>query len=698
MSGSRSLRRLSLLAITSASLLAGCDDPQSQTPVATDGIYAAEEGAPLTRPSAAPARDIVTDFLRASAGRGRELAALDVTTDRVDARTGRTHVRLEQRIDGMRVVGGYIKATLGSQGELLHVIDRLVTAPSGSLLAPRIDDASALERAKAHLGIAPDIHFHRTPTVEHIAYVDDDGALRAGYLVETWQGPKNLLHHTIVDGGGKVFSVESRTNGDSYNVFVEDPGKGAQTVVNGDGSWLGAGAQTSINITGNNAHAYLDADNNNAPDPGGTSVTDGNFLTSASLTTSPSTASNRDVAVQNLFYLNNVVHDVLYTAGFDEAAGNFQANNFGLGGAGNDAVNAEAQDGGGTDNANFATPADGSAPRMQMYLWTGSGPDAYFQATAPAAVAGRYNGKAATFGGALAAGSTLSGDVVLVNDGTGTTSDGCETLTGLAGKIALVDRGTCDFTVKVMNAQKAGAIAAIVANNTGGTDYFAMGGTNRRITIPSIMIGQNDGATLRAATGVSGGLLKETAVPLQIDGDLDADIVFHEYGHGLTWRMIGGMSGPIAGALGEGGSDTLAFLLNGDPAIGEYSYSNAIGIRRHSYEGYPLTYAAMNSGSVHNDGELYAAIMWNLRGLYLANGLSATDLLNDWVGSMNYIPSTPSYENMRDGLLMAVDSTRDCWVWQAYAAAGVGQGSSAVVKGKRVTITESFTVPAGACQ
>jgi hypothetical protein len=38
------------------------------------------------------------------------------------------------------------------------------------------------------------------------------------------------------------------------------------------------------------------------------------------------------------------------------------------------------------------------------------------------------------------------------------------------------------------------------------------------------------------------------------DGDLDADIVFHEYGHGLTWRMIGGMSGPLAGAIGEGAS------------------------------------------------------------------------------------------------------------------------------------------------
>ena len=64
--------------------------------------------------------------------------------------------------------------------------------------------------------------------------------------------------------------------------------------------------------------------------------------------------------MQNLFYLNNAIHDILYRHGFDEAAGNFQIDNFGNGGEGDDPVRAEAQDGGGTDNANFATPPDGS--------------------------------------------------------------------------------------------------------------------------------------------------------------------------------------------------------------------------------------------------------------------------------------------------------------------------------------------------
>src|SRR5262249_47184562 len=76
-----------------------------------------------------------------------------------------------------------------------------------------------------------------------------------------------------------------------------------------------------------------------------------------------------------LFYWNNFMHDKLYELGFTEAAGNFQNNNFGRGGLGNDAVQADAQDGGGFNNANFSTPPDGSPGRMQMYLFDGPTPD-----------------------------------------------------------------------------------------------------------------------------------------------------------------------------------------------------------------------------------------------------------------------------------------------------------------------------------
>ena len=81
----------------------------------------------------------------------------------------------------------------------------------------------------------------------------------------------------------------------------------------------------------------------------------------------PESYTNGSVA--QLFYMNNIMHDIFYLRGFDEESGNFQETNFGRGGLGDDAVQANAQDGGGYNNTNFATPPDGQRPRMRMYLW-----------------------------------------------------------------------------------------------------------------------------------------------------------------------------------------------------------------------------------------------------------------------------------------------------------------------------------------
>jgi hypothetical protein len=119
---------------------------------------------------------------------------------------------------------------------------------------------------------------------------------------------------------------------------------------------------------GNNVYATEDQDNNNipgfAPDGGGT--LDFNFP--INFANAPSTYAS--AAITNLFYWNNILHDVLYEYGFDEQSGNFQENNYGNGALGADYVNADALDGSGTNNANFGTPPDGGAPRMQMYVWT----------------------------------------------------------------------------------------------------------------------------------------------------------------------------------------------------------------------------------------------------------------------------------------------------------------------------------------
>lgn len=80
-------------------------------------------------------------------------------------------------------------------------------------------------------------------------------------------------------------------------------------------------------------------------------------------------------AITQLFYISNWYHDELYRLGFNEQARNFQHDNFGRGGIGNDRIRGEGQDSSGFNNANFSTPADGGRGRMQMYLWTGPNPD-----------------------------------------------------------------------------------------------------------------------------------------------------------------------------------------------------------------------------------------------------------------------------------------------------------------------------------
>ncbi|KAJ1559529.1 Fungalysin/Thermolysin Extracellular metalloproteinase 5, partial [Cladochytrium tenue] len=81
-----------------------------------------------------------------------------------------------------------------------------------------------------------------------------------------------------------------------------------------------------------------------------------------------------DAAVTNLFYWNNAIHDLFYVYGFNERSGNFQENNLDRGGKGGDAVAANAQDGSGYNNANFATPPDGFRGKMRMYVWDATDP------------------------------------------------------------------------------------------------------------------------------------------------------------------------------------------------------------------------------------------------------------------------------------------------------------------------------------
>ena len=145
--------------------------------------------------------------------------------------------------------------------------------------------------------------------------------------------------------------------------------------------WHDDGTVLHDSTRGNNVWAQEDRDNNNnsfgktalstTPQP----ILTLDYVYDFSKDPTDVTSDNQKAVITNLFYWNNIIHDIAYIYGLDEPSGNFQNSNQGRGGAGNDYVIADAQDASGTNNANFSPTVDGTRPRMQMFLWTTPNPD-----------------------------------------------------------------------------------------------------------------------------------------------------------------------------------------------------------------------------------------------------------------------------------------------------------------------------------
>jgi hypothetical protein len=136
-----------------------------------------------------------------------------------------------------------------------------------------------------------------------------------------------------------------------------------------------------------------------------------------------------------------------------------------------------------------------NGPRGAVYANAYMGKRPRLLVTAPAAAAGTYVFGSADFGPPLSS-QNVNGQIVAGLSGSAT--DGCNAITSnVSGSIALIDRGICNFTVKVKNAQNAGAIAAIIVDNV-AQGIAGMGGTDPTITIPSVRVTLADGTKLRA--------------------------------------------------------------------------------------------------------------------------------------------------------------------------------------------------------
>ncbi len=591
-------------------------------------LSAAASGLPMT---------IAMDFVR------RNLAALNLEASDLEGYTvsnvvhskvtGATRIYLQQRHQGIPVYNAQLQINVNRDGRIISVNNSFVAGlqrAAGSL-KPGKNFPAAVGEALRFSGIKAPASAIASTSAQGLTRVANagislspiDGSLmllpvRPGEARLVW----NFQIHTLdkehswdltVDAQtGQVWTRFDWVSGDQYRVYprpVESPNHttplppadGRVLAVNPANAlaspfgWhdtngaAGAEFQTTV---GNNAEAYTDVDANNAPDAG-SSPSGGaalNFDFPLNLAQAPSTY--RPGAVANLFYWNNIIHDVQYQYGFDEAAGNFQVNNYGRGGLGNDSVRAEAQDGAGTNNANFGTPPDGQRPRMQMFVWTSPNPDR--------------------------------------------------------------------------------------------------------------------------------------------DGDLDAGIVIHEYGHGISNRLVGGPANVNCltnrQQAGEGLSDWWALAYTAKPGdtgpmprgMGTYSLgqqTNGAGIRTQRYSTDPAvnnwTYASINGLAVpHGVGSVWAQGAWEVYWkLVDAHGFSA-NLHNATGGAGNqramlYVNEglknaacNPTFTQIRDGIIQAAADNNGgedvCRIWEAFAAYGLG--TNAVSGGAASTTpTNGFNVPAS-CQ
>lgn len=591
----------------------------------------------LTAPRAGTPREVAADFAQqqlAALGLTKaDLADMEVTDVVPSELTGTTHVYYRQRHLGLPVYNGQLQVNVMKDGAVLSVNNAFFPslASVAKSAVPALGADAALASVAANLSVA----LPAAPQVLSTALVSAERRtklsapalsndpieaqlmwlpINAKEVALVWRfsfevpSADHWFDTTVDATTGKVWTRIDWVASDSYRAYKEpvesanhsapaQPADGRVLIVNphstnaSPNGWHSDGTNTYNIHRGNNVHAYDDRDANNAA-PTTQPTCAAGLLCDFPINFASAPSTYTAAALTNLFYMNNVIHDTTYQYGFHEAGGNFQVNNFGKGGLGNDPVRAEGQDGGGTNNANFSTPPDGQQPRMQMYEWTNTTP--------------------------------------------------------------------------------------------------------RR------------------------------------DGDLDHGIIIHEYGHGISNRLVGGPSNVSclgnSQQGGEGWSDWFGLWFTAEPGdtgadgrgIGTYALgqpTTGAGIRTQRYSTNPSintwTYASISGMAVpHGVGSVWAQALWEVYWkLVDTHGYSA-DLRNGSgtagnqramlyvIEGLKNTACSPTFVNARDGIIAAATAAHGgedvCRLWETFAAFGLG--TNAVSGGSNSTSpTNGFQIPA-ACQ
>ncbi|WP_394829459.1 M36 family metallopeptidase [Pendulispora albinea] len=582
-------------------------------------------------------------------------------------------------------IRGYAVQTPAGAPRIVEATAKRVFFPEGLELVPAyyVELTARAPRSKANQAYAYVVSandgrvLHETSLVAHEAFT---------YRV--WADPDAKTNHIPTDGPYADYSphpggIPDRKRPDfqpPIAVQMEGFNKNPQGKPD---PWLGPNDTVTF---GNNARAYSDRSDQHKKDDAGNSVDSGDgydegidlraevtsprtFDRTYDITQAPNASDDQiKAAVTQLFYVNNWLHDYWYDSGFDERSGNAQLSNYGRGGVEGDPLRVEAQDGadyGEANNANMITYADGTSPRMQMYVWTGL-PNRRLELVPDTQPPTRLD----DWLGAPAYGPQTFDDVqelVLAADGVAPTTDACEPITNdVAHKFVVIERSAkagCTFYLRTSNAQAANAAGVIIINNNpAGSHEFvnpAKPDVEPNIHIPVLTTTSEDGAKLKSAMAASATPLRARmfrGVETPVDGTIDNTIVAHEWGHYLHHRLVAcsGRSWPAdprisvgsCSGMSEGWADFNALFMvvrEGDAIegsaypLGQYANVGAspnaayFGTRRAPYstdtaknpftfghvaqgapapQGAPLEPGGSFMQEAHNIGEIWAQILF----------------------------------------------------------------------------------------
>ncbi len=193
-----------------------------------------------------------------------------------------------------------------------------------------------------------------------------------------------------------------------------------------------------------------------------------------------------------------------------------------------------------------------------------------------------------------------------------------------------------------------------------------------------------------------------------VDGDFDFDIVLHEYHHGVSLRLNPKFTGVEAGAMGEGGGDFFAYSVNGDTLLAEYVLPGGLrGVNSKTYADWTCRMGLVCE--VHNNGEIWANVLWDLRERFRIDQVRGSEQsgINEvhqlYIDSLKLSPPAPTMLDMRDTMLVddglrnpaGARSANFCRLWESFASRGMGVAAVDTTTHGFNSVVADFTVPDG---